>query len=210
LRGVGAPCRMRRIFLLSRFESARVTRLGAILAGGEARRFGSDKALATWRGRPLIAHAAAILARHCDAVIVCGRRHAPGGLRCVADRPAPGLGPLGGLCAALHEAAAAGQGSVLTLGCDMPLIDETLFGRLAAFDDGCYLAAAPIVGCWPARLAAPLADHLDCGGDRSVRGWAGAAGVSAIEAGGAIVNLNTPADLVALDRAAQPSGPHAR
>ena len=35
--------------------------LGAILAGGQARRFGSNKALARLHGEPLIAHAARAL-----------------------------------------------------------------------------------------------------------------------------------------------------
>ncbi len=47
--------------------------LGAVLAGGQSRRFGSDKALALLDGRPLIAHVIAALAAQTEAVIVCGK-----------------------------------------------------------------------------------------------------------------------------------------
>lgn len=175
-----------------------MTRLGAVLAGGRSERFGSDKALALWRGRPLIAHAAEILSRHSDAVVVCGRMAAPLDLPCLPDRPHPGLGPLGGLCAALEHAAANGHRQVLTIGCDMPLIDEALIAALIAPGAGRFLAQAPVVGCWPAALAEPLLRHLKAGGDRAVRRWAAAAGVESLDAGGPLANLNTPGDLAAL------------
>ena len=46
--------------------------LGAIMAGGAASRFGSDKALALFEGRPLIDHVAQALADQAAAVIVVG------------------------------------------------------------------------------------------------------------------------------------------
>jgi molybdopterin-guanine dinucleotide biosynthesis protein A len=166
--------------------------LGAILAGGEARRFGSDKALAHWRGRPLIEHVVAGLLPQVEAVIVCGRTHA--GLVSVPDRPEPGLGPLGGIAAALHYAAGEGFDAVLTVPCDGPVLPGDLASRLG---NAGYLAGTPIVGIWPARLAARLDVQLAAGGDRSVRRWALTAGVPAVE--GELVNVNRPEDLAALD-----------
>jgi molybdopterin-guanine dinucleotide biosynthesis protein A len=165
--------------------------LGAILAGGEARRFGSDKALAEWRGQALIEHVAAGLAPQVEAVIVCGREHP--GLVGVPDRPEAGLGPLGGIAAALHHAAEQGYDAVLTLPCDGPLVPGDLAARLAG---GAYLAGSPVVGLWPARMADGLDAHLAAGGDRSVRRWARSAGVRAVE--GELVNVNRPEDLAAL------------
>ena len=165
--------------------------LGAVLAGGESRRFGSDKALALLDGRPLIEHAIAALAAQTDMVIVCGRE---GG---VPDRPEPGRGPLGGINAAVHEAAARGFDAVLTCGCDVPALPADLAVRLAG---GGYVAEMPVIGLWPASLAAHLDAWLAEQADRSVRGWANAAGLQGVTLGAPIANLNTPADLDAFKR----------
>ena len=85
--------------------------LGAVLAGGRSSRFGSDKAAATWKGRSLAEHAAALIAQHVDRVVTVG----PGD---IPDLPEPGLGPLGGIAGALDHAAGQGFTSVLTIGCD--------------------------------------------------------------------------------------------
>jgi molybdopterin-guanine dinucleotide biosynthesis protein A len=162
--------------------------LGAVLAGGESRRFGSDKALALLDGKPLIEHAIAALAAQAEAVIVCGRE---GG---VADRPGPGLGPLGGINAALHEALARGFDAVLTCPCDLPMLPPGLAVRLG---EGGYVEAMPVIGLWPARVATMLDARLDGGGDRSVRGWAEAAGVRAVRLDGTLPNFNTPEALAA-------------
>lgn len=162
--------------------------LGAVLAGGQSRRFGSDKALALLDGKPLIEHAIAALAAQTDAVIVCGRE---GGS---PDRPAPGLGPLGGINAALHKATARSFDAVLTCPCDLPLLPPDLAARLAG---GGYVEAMPVIGLWPASLASLLDVHLASGEDRSVRGWARAAGIPAIALNGELPNLNTPAELAA-------------
>lgn len=47
--------------------------LGAILAGGRSRRFGTDKAVAQWNGAPLLAHCVAALSPQVDHVVLCGR-----------------------------------------------------------------------------------------------------------------------------------------
>jgi hypothetical protein len=77
--------------------------LGAVLAGGQSSRFGSDKALAELDGRTLLARAVEALQAQCDAVVVVGREDAP--VPTLPDRPRPGMGPLGGIAAALHHAA---------------------------------------------------------------------------------------------------------
>lgn len=172
--------------------------LGAVLAGGGARRFGSDKALAVWQGRTLLDHAIAALESHADAVVVCGRDEAP--RRCLADRPLPGLGPLGGLNAALDHAADHGFAKVITCGCDTPALSDDLLARLSAAPEPCYVAELPIIGSWPAILAPALDEWLARSPDRSLKGWARAASATSISAPG-LANINTPADLDRLTQA---------
>lgn len=168
-----------------------------MLAGGDATRFGSDKALALLDGRTLLDHALASLAPHCDALVVCGRTGAP--VPALPDRPRAGLGPLGGLAAALANAAAHGHAAVLTTACDTPALPPALLGALLAADVG-YAAEAPTVGLWPSQLAEPLCAHLESGGARAIRRWAALVGIPAIAPGVTIANVNTRADLAALTR----------
>lgn len=170
--------------------------LGAVLAGGESRRFGSDKAQALLNGRPLIEHAAAWLAARTDHVVTCGR--SVEGLVTVADRPVPGLGPLGGLCGALHWAAHHGFDHVLTVGCDTPLLPDNLLARLREGGDAAYVAALPIVSLWPAAAHAALDAWLARDGRRSVRDFAAHIGAQSIELPEPIANVNTQEDLTAL------------
>lgn len=169
--------------------------LGAILAGGASRRFGSDKALALHDNRPLIEHVAAALGAQTDAIVACGRPYP--GLVSLPDRPAPGLGPLGGLCAALRHGRAAGCTAVLSVGCDMPGLPDDLLARLTPGPS--VLENQWLVGLWPVALSDRL-DAVLAGPDRSMRGWATAAGARTVN-GPALANINTPADLTGLSGA---------
>lgn len=164
--------------------------LGAILAGGRSRRFGSDKALALLPdGRTLLDHAMAGLAPYVAEVVTCGR---PGGL---ADRPAPDLGPLGGLNAALHHARARGFAGVLSSGCDMPVYPAVLPALLLGSDPA-FVAGQPLLGWWPSALADDLDAHLSEPNNRSIRGWTERIGARAIVADGLdLPNINRPEDL---------------
>ncbi len=163
-------------------------RLGAIIAGGQSSRFGADKAQAMLDGRALLDHVADHLDATCDAVLVCGR--AWGDRPWVADRPLPGLGPLGGLCAALHFGATHGFDVVVTAGCDtlpVPVIPGR--GSEAAVVAGHYL-----FGEWPVALAPLLDAHLATNGDRSMRHWISVAGAREIPVRTTLHNLNTQDD----------------
>ncbi|ONF96904.1 molybdenum cofactor guanylyltransferase [Sphingomonas jeddahensis] len=171
--------------------------LGAIMAGGEARRFGSDKALALFEGRPLIDHVATGLRGQTDAVVVVGRHH--GGLTSVADRPARGLGPLGALAGALHWAQANGFAAVLSAPCDVPLLPDDLAMRLAG-EGAAYVDGLPVLGWWPSVLADDLAEWLAADRPRAVRQWAAAVGARLVVLEGLPANVNTQEDLAALRR----------
>ncbi|MCW3838277.1 molybdenum cofactor guanylyltransferase [Sphingomonas canadensis] len=169
--------------------------LGAVLAGGRSSRFGSDKALADLNGRPLIAHAIAALARQADGVIVAGREWDDW----VPDRPGPDMGPLGGINAAIHAAAARGYAGVLTYPCDAPWLETDLRAKLASQAEGAYAAEMPVIGYWPSALAPVLDDWLaTTATGHSVRAWAAHAGVKPVELGGMLHNVNTPDNLRAL------------
>jgi molybdenum cofactor guanylyltransferase len=165
-----------------------VRRLGAVIAGGQSTRFGTDKALAMLGGRALLDHVADRLDTQCDAIIICGR--AWGNRTSIADRPTPGLGPLGGLCAALHHGAAHGFDMVVTAGCDtlpVPVIPGR--GTEAA-----VVAEHYLFGKWPVALAEQLDAHLATTQDRSMRHWIVVSGARLIAVPAILHNLNTQAD----------------
>lgn len=169
--------------------------LGAVLAGGRATRFGTDKALARLHDATLLDHALASLAPHCAARVVCGRDDAP--VPTVPDLPAPDLGPLGGVAGALAHARAHGFDAVLTTACDTPRLPDAIVAALLAA--GCaYAAEAPTIALWPVRLATPLRDHLAAGGARAIRRWAETVGAMPVLPGVTVANVNTSADLAAL------------
>ena len=174
--------------------------LGAILAGGRARRFGSDKAVAMYAGRTLLDHVIAALQLQTTAVVVCGRRSADftaAAVAAIPDRPAPDLGPLGGLNAALHHARSHGFNQVLSAGCDTPLLPGDLTAHLAG-PGPAFVRDMPIIGLWPVALAGDLDRHLATAGDRSMQRWVRSVGARVVELAEATPNINTPADLADL------------
>jgi molybdopterin-guanine dinucleotide biosynthesis protein A len=162
--------------------------LGAVLAGGASRRFGSDKAEALLGGKRLIDHAGAALAAWCDDVIVVGRAD-PEWIS-VPDAPLPGLGPLGGLCGALAHARLNGFDAVLTMPCDVSSLPDTV---AAALIEACpaVVAEQPVIGCWPAALGERLAAHLAGDGRRAVGAWVELADARRLDAP-PLPNINTP------------------
>jgi molybdopterin-guanine dinucleotide biosynthesis protein A len=166
--------------------------LGAVLAGGQSRRFGRDKAQAVLDGRTLIDRVLAALGPQLDRVVVCGR--VMQGMECVADRPRPDLGPLGGLNAALHEGRRGGFDMVVSVPCDAAFLPGDLVARLLAVGGAGYAASLPVIGVWPVALADRLDAHLAAGGDRSMRRWVAAIGAGAVAVEG-VGNINTVADL---------------
>lgn len=97
---------------------------------------GSDKALLTLEGRPLIAFviAALLAVPAVNRITIVGREEVPGvpeSVICLPDR-SPGLGPLGGLITALEEAT---SGHVLLVGCDMPRLQPRLLSGLIELAD---------------------------------------------------------------------------
>ena len=101
---------------------------GLVLAGGESRRMGQDKALLKRAGQSQLAHIVAILERAVDEVFVSTRRDQQDDAersryRQVVDR-FDGIGPVAGILSALQEHP---EADWLIVACDLPNIDvETL------------------------------------------------------------------------------------
>lgn len=169
---------------------------GVVLAGGQSRRFGSDKAEENFGGRSLLDWSLAALAPHVELLLVSGRPH-PRHLT-VADRPAAGLGPLGGLAGALAAAQDRQFTHLLSLPCDTPRLPHGLLDALQTHPEGCFAASCPVIGFWPTRLGAELETHLAAGGPRSMRAWTQAAGIMPLDWTGDIPNINSPVDLADL------------
>jgi len=143
--------------------------LGAVLAGGRSRRFGSPKATASFRGGPLVTHPVRTLEAVCERVLVVGASS----LRKVVEVPVildiiPGAGPLGGLHGALRAAEGAGLGGVFLLGCDMPLVTPAVVEAVirAGLASGRPAAAPQLSGgalhplcAWYSLDCLPEAEH---------------------------------------------------
>lgn len=169
--------------------------LGAVLAGGLSTRFGSDKALAELGGRSLIARAVDALAGLCEHVIVVGREEAPAPT--APDWPRAGMGPLGGIAAALHHARDEQFAEVLTCGVDSAELPDNLLDLLGPAP--AYLADQPVIGRWPVSASATLDALLEAEGKHSMRQFAEAIGARPVRTAAPPANINTPADLSELE-----------
>jgi molybdenum cofactor guanylyltransferase len=165
--------------------------LGAILAGGQSRRFGSDKAQALLGGKALLDHVVDALRPQTDAIVVAGRIWP--GIPTVTDLPASNLGPLGGLAGALDYAQRGGYDAVLSSGCDLLGVPHDLIKQLGTgpvvFDK------LPIVGLWPAAHADQLVAWLAEPGNRSVYRFADHINARRVTMPASITNVNTAFDL---------------
>lgn len=129
---------------------------GIIVAGGLSRRFGSDKASASLRGRPLLQWVRDALAPVVDEIVVvtaAGQAlppmHPAIPVSVVEDRE-PERGPLAGLAAGF---AAAATPVCFAASCDAPLLRTDVVEHVVA-SLGDHDAVLPEVGGFPQPLAA--------------------------------------------------------
>ena len=158
---------------------------GVVLAGGESRRFGRAKALATLGGAPMASWGVRALRAAGLAVGVVSDEEGMEAALGVPARPDldVGLGPIGGLWTALQWAQERGDDGVLLLGCDMPLVSEamvrTVLGwsaRAAAVVPMGAEGPEPLCALYREACASEV-EHRLRSGDPSLRGL-----VEAIEA----------------------------
>lgn len=102
---------------------------GIVLAGGQSRRMGTDKALLAWEEGTLLSAAVKKLVGLCSEIIVVGpKRGLSHPVLWTTDRVI-GAGPLAGLEAGLT---AASFEETLVLACDMPLVSTALLRTLSS------------------------------------------------------------------------------
>lgn len=195
--------------------------LGAVLAGGASRRFGSPKWRAVVGGRTMAARALDALAPWVEARCVVGADPELGSLRVpvVADRR-PGRGPLAGLEAALVAAAERDASHAVVVACDLPLVDAAVVGALVQALEPDAAARVPrgargpepLCAAYPVAVLPDVASLLDGPGEASLRRLLERIPVRWIEAAdlpggaGTLLNVNRPADR---RRAEDRLGPHA-
>jgi molybdopterin-guanine dinucleotide biosynthesis protein A len=141
---------------------------GYVLVGGRSSRFGSDKALALWRGRPLAVWVAEQVRAAAGSVVLVGsrERYQRLGLPVIADA-VEDFGPLAGLSAALEHTSA---GWNLVVACDMPHLTPAFLAyllRLAADGDADVLLpldpegrAEPLCAVYSSQCRGVIADAV--------------------------------------------------
>jgi molybdopterin-guanine dinucleotide biosynthesis protein A len=108
------------------------------------------------------------------------------------------MGPLGGIAAGLRYALDEDYATVLTCGVDSIALPANLPDLLSPAP--AYLASQPVVGHWPASAAAAVERILAGEGKHSMLAFAGSIGATAVKIETAPANINTPADLAAMER----------
>ncbi|MDB5659653.1 MAG: molybdenum cofactor guanylyltransferase MobA [Cypionkella sp.] len=182
---------------------------GVILAGGESRRMGSDKALIRLAGQTLLSRSIARLEPQVERLAVSANgdlsRFAAYGLPILSDETP--RGPLSGVLAALRWAAPLGATAVVTLAVDTPFAPGDLVPQLCLAaenaPEGLAIASSakdhPACAIWPVALADPLTAFLASGTKPRVLAFAEAhqAARAQFPDEAAFYNLNTRDDLAA-------------
>lgn len=184
---------------------------GLVLAGGQSRRMGRDKAYLEFEGATLIERT---IKRFQPQVDVLGLSTGPNKERLSEiDLPRiydlePSEAPICGILAGLAWArASGGMGArLITVPIDCPHIPFDLVRKLTVEGDGVVFASSngrhhPVVGSWPARALEVLLDAFHRG-DRKIDRLAEQVGWSAVEwptdPKDPFYNVNTPEEFTAL------------
>lgn len=179
--------------------------IAVILAGGQSRRMGRDKAFVALGGAPLIEHALNRLAPQVERVIVNSNADpAPFARYCVpviADA-APGIaGPLAGIYTVLARWP---HTDIVTVAIDLPFIPADLVANLRG-GDGCICRYAQptaqhaLAIWWAPHSHLGLQDYLMTG-RRDLRGWLERHGEAVACASSLAFNVNTPDELQHAER----------
>lgn len=170
-----------------------------ILAGGQGRRIGGDKAQVLLGGAPLWRH---VFGRLGSGDVAVNGSGAFDGLDVIADE-VPGQGPLGGVLAAMVWAERLGFGRVMTVAVDTPFLPLDLAGRLAGVEGRIVVAETSdglhgTTAVWDVSLEGELREALEAG-TRKVTAWASGVGIETVlfpdTTPPGFFNVNTAEDL---------------
>ena len=145
--------------------------IGIVLAGGASSRFGTDKVMASFDGRPLVHHALDRVAQCVDEIVLVLAPDADmpplppdlaGRVTIARDSTAHG-GPLAGLATGLDAISGRAPGIALVVGADMPRLAPAVLQLLVAtLEDEPATGAAVLEADPPATL--PMAIAIDLAG----------------------------------------------
>ncbi len=122
---------------------------GVVLAGGQSRRLGRDKAVELLGGQPMIRRVLEQVAGLTSENIVVVADQARGDALPLLDNTRvvldvyPGMGSLGGIFSGL---AAAENGWAMVTACDMPFLNPDLLGYLLSLREGADVVAPVVEG----------------------------------------------------------------
>lgn len=108
-----------------------------VLAGGQSKRFQSDKSMQEWQGQPLLDHIIEQLQPLFENIIVVGKAELP-------DIHAD-CGPLGGIHTGLHHTQTEWN---FFIACDMPFININIIEQLIEHRNSDVFAVVPEVEGW--------------------------------------------------------------
>ena len=191
---------------------------GIVLAGGESRRMGRDKALVRLGGLRLVDRTVARLAPQVAALAVS--RHAggldglPAGVAVVTDATGPHSGPLAGLLAGLDWVASRDPAAThaVSVPVDAPFLPVDLVARLWEARDAAGAASAValsgerrhgVAALWPVAAREPLRAAMNAEGLRRVGVFLDRLGPAAArwatDPVDPFLNINAPEDLAAAE-----------
>ncbi len=190
---------------------------GMLLAGGQSRRFGAEKAVARFRERLMMDAVAERFAPFTDFAISArpGSAAAARAMRLRAtllhDDPSVPSGPLAGVLEGLKWAHAHNLDLLVTAPCDAPLLPTDVFKRLLDAIGSAPAAFAatsecehPLCAVWRIALRTPLQNALRSGVHPSVRSFLAEHQAQRVwfDDARAFANANTVDALSALERRA--------
>lgn len=189
--------------------------IGAVLAGGESRRFGKDKTKVEVDGIPMVVRAKTALEAVCEDVVIVSSRPGFDAWGPVIPDLRPGIGPLAGIESALHHAAGLGAAAVFVLAADLPYVDPGVIRTITSAANGVAAGSVPTLAVAAGRRGEPDFEPLcalyrvECAdrvsrlldeGERAARALVeSVGGMKLVLTPGAAravsVNVNVPADL---------------